>query len=109
VNATITNKQILEVDGADFESEVLKSDRPVLVAFLAPWSQPCREIKPILERVAANCAERAKVVKVNIDKHGTLGANYRIDFVPALLCFVNGNECARIVGLASKEEILSKL
>jgi thioredoxin 1 len=109
VNTNRTTKQILEVDGADFESEELESDRPVLVAFLAPWSQPCREIKPILETVAVACAERAKVVKINIDKHGALGADYRIDFIPALLCFVSGNERARIVGLASKEEILSKL
>jgi thioredoxin 1 len=109
VNTNRANKQIIEVDGAGFESEVLKSDQPVLVAFLAPWSQPCREIKPILEEVAVTCAERAKVVKVNIDKQGALGADYKIDFIPAVLCFVNGNECARIVGLTNQEEILSKL
>jgi thioredoxin 1 len=85
------NKQIVEVGETNFESEVLRSGRPVLVEFFAPWSRPCEEFKSVLDEVGATCAEWAKVVKVNIDKNRGLGVGYGIDFIPALLCFVNGN------------------
>lgn len=101
--------QNVEIGEANFESEVLKSKQPVLVAFSAPWSQPCRIIKSVLDEVATACAGRVRFLKVNVDDHPDLGIWYDIQSIPTLLCFVSGKVCVRIVGTASKEAILSKL
>ena len=107
MNADITQKT--EIGETNFESEVLKSKQPVIVAFSAPWSQPCRIIRSVLDEVATACAGRLKVLRVNVDDHPDLGAWYDIQSIPTLLCFVSGKVCVRIVGTASKEAILSKL
>jgi thioredoxin 1 len=102
-------KSILEINEPDFSREVLQSTQPVLVNFWADWSQPCRRLDPVLEEVAAACQGRAKVVKVNADDNPDLGISYWIQSIPTLLCFVNGQVGARIVGTASKEAILTVL
>ena len=101
--------QNAELGEANFESEVLKSTQPVMVAFAAPWSQPCRIIRSVLDDVAAACAGKMRFLKVNVDDHPDLGVWYDIGSIPTVLCFVNGKVCVRIVGTASKEVILSKL
>jgi thioredoxin 1 len=101
--------RIAEIDEGDFGSEVLGSKRPVMVLFMAPWSQPCRIIKSVLEEVALACGESAKVVKINADDFPILGARYGIHSIPTLLCFVNGEVRFEIVGTASKKAILSAL
>lgn len=101
--------QIVEIVEADFDTEVLKSKQPVLVAFMAPWSRPCHVIGSVLDEVATACAGKVKLVKVNADDHPDLGMWYDIRSIPTLLCFVNGAICVRVVGTASKEAILSKL
>jgi thioredoxin 1 len=102
-------KPILEINGPEFDREVLSCQLPVLVNFWADWSQPCRRLGPVLEEVAAGCDGRVKVVKVNADDNPQLGMNYWIESIPTVLCFINGQERARIVGTASKEAILSVL
>ena len=104
-----SRKPILEINEADFELEVLKSNQPVLVNFRAVWSQPCRILEPVLDEVAAASANGVKMVKVNVDDNPDLGMRYEIQSIPTLLFFINGNVGARIVGTASKEAILSKL
>jgi thioredoxin 1 len=99
----------IELGEANFESEVLKPKQPVIVAFSAPWSQPCRILGSVVDEVATACAGRAKVLKVNVDDHPELGLWYDIQSIPTLLCFVSGKVCVRIVGTASKEAIISKL
>jgi thioredoxin 1 len=101
--------QNVEIGGENFESEVLSSKQPVMVAFSAPWSRPCHIIGSVLEEVVTACAGRVKVVKVNVDDHPDLGVWYDIQSIPTLLCFVNGKVCVQIVGTASKEAILAKL
>jgi len=101
--------QVVEIGDTNFESEVLRSTQPVMVAFLTPWSRPCRIIRAVLDNVAIACAGRARVLRVNVDDHPDLGAWYDIQSIPTLLCFVNGNACIRIIGTVSKEAILSKL
>src|SRR5882762_856134 len=103
------NRPILEIGEANFESEVLRWKQPVLVAFSAPWSRPCRILDPVLEEVAAACAGREKVVKVNADNNPDLSLVWKIQSIPTLLYVVDGNLRGRIVGTASKEAILSKL
>jgi|SRR5271154_2842175 len=102
-------KLIPEINKPDFEAEVLKSRQPVLVNFWAAWSQPCRMLMGILDEVTAECAGRAKVVKVNVDDNPDLAIWYGIHSIPTLLCFVNGEVGVKIVGTVSKEAILATL
>src|SRR5277367_1633484 len=93
----------VEIGEANFNSEVMKWERPVLVAFLARWSRPCQVLRPVLDEIAASCVGSMKVVKVDADNNPGLGMIYDIQSIPTLLCFVDGRECARIIGTASKE------
>jgi len=99
----------LEVSQVDFEAEVLRSGQPALVEFWAPWSRPCRILEAALDEVAASCAGRVKVVRVNADDDPELSMWYGIESVPTLLYFVLGSVRGRLVGTASKEAILAKL
>lgn len=101
--------RIVEISGAQFESEVLTSDGPVLVWFWAPWSQPCQILKPVLDDVAAACAGTVKVVGINADDNPGLGMEFEIQSIPTLLYFIGGHQRARIVGTASKEAILNAM
>jgi thioredoxin 1 len=82
---------------------------PVLVGFLAGWSQPCRLIEPVLDEVAEACDGSARVLKVNVDDNPDLGDRYGIQSVPTVSYFVNGAVCAKVVGTASARAILAKL
>jgi len=109
MNTSQNKIPIIEIGAANFESEVLSWKQPVLVAFSAAWSRPCRILDSVLEEVAAACAGREKVVKINADNNPDLSLLWNIQSVPTLLYFVDGNLRAKIVGTASKEAILSKL
>src|SRR6266478_4958797 len=102
-------KPILEINEPDFEEEVLKRKQPILVAFSAAWSRPCQILDSVLEEVAAACAGRVKVVRINADNNPDLSLVWKIQSIPTLLYFVDGNLRAKIVGTASMEAILSKL
>jgi thioredoxin 1 len=109
MNTNQDKTSAVEVGEMNFETEVLKSQQPVLVVFWAPWSRPCQILRPVFEEVAAACAGKVKIVKVNADDNPGLGVGYEIQFIPAVLYFAGGCERARIIGTASKEAILSKL
>jgi len=94
---------------ARFETEVLKSNLPVLVVFETPWSRPCQVLDPILEELARDWAGKVTVVKINADDSLDLSLCYDIQSIPTLLCFVAGNLRFRIVGTATKDAILAKL
>ncbi len=102
-------KPILEINEPDFEEEVLKRKQPILVAFSAAWSRPCQILDSVLVEVAAACARRVKVVKINADNNPDLSLVLGIQSIPTLLYFADGSLCAKIVGTASKEAILSKI
>ena len=99
---------IIQIGESNFESDVLQSGQPVLVAFLAPWSRPCQVLQPALEEVAAVCAGKMKVVTVDADDNPGLGLSYAIQFIPTLLFFVDGTPRVRLVGTASPKAILSE-
>jgi len=102
-------RSIPEINERDFEVEVLRSGQPVLVNFWAGWSQRCRMLAGVLDEVAAECKGWAKVVNVNSDDNAHVAVWFGIHSVPTLLCFVNGEVGAKIVGTATKEAILAKL
>lgn len=109
MNESQNNSKPIQVDNANFESEVRQSRQPVLVAFLAPWSRPCQVLEPVLEEIASICSEKLRVVSVNADDNPDLSLWYDVQFIPTLLYFVAGGVRVRVVGTASREAILAKL
>lgn len=88
-----------------FESEVIKSDKPVLVDFWAPWCGPCRMMSPIVEELAKEYNGKAKICKMNTDENPQMAQEYSISAIPTLLFFKDGKVVKEIVGLQSKEEL----
>ena len=94
---------------ANFEKEVLESDKPVLVDFYADWCGPCKMMAPVVEQLAEELADKAKVGKLNIDESMDIAGKYKVMNIPTFLVFKNGQEKARIVGAVSKNELQKKI
>ena len=99
---------VVYVNEATFESEVLNSDRIVLVDFYADWCGPCNMLAPTIDEISIE-REDIKVVKVNVDESENLALKYRAISIPTLVIMQDGLEVDRIVGLVSKETIKSAL
>ena len=102
-------KSTIEINEANFETEVMKSNQPVLADFWAEWCGPCKMLSPVLEEIAAEQAERVKVVKVNVDNNPQLAARFGIQSIPTLLYFADGKVIHQTVGVVGKKAILDKL
>ena len=96
---------IVEVTDGNFEQEVLKADKPVLVDFWAVWCAPCRMLAPTVDAIADQYTGRAKVAKLNVDENGNTSARYNIKGIPTLLLFKGGVIKEQIVGATSRENI----
>ena len=101
-------KQPMEItlNAANFEAEVLKADKPVIVDFWATWCGPCRMLAPELEALAAEAGDKVKVGKVNVDENPELCAKYGIMSIPAIFVFRNGQVAAQSVGYQKKDDLL---
>ncbi len=99
---------IREINQADFEEVVLKSEKPVLVDFNATWCGPCRMLKPSLEQVAQERPD-VVVVGIDIDENSDLAEEYDVYSIPCLVLFKDGAEADRSVGLIPKEQVLKLL
>ena len=102
-------KTTIEVNEANFESEVIQSNQPVLVDFWAEWCRPCKMLSPVVDEIALEQAGRVKVAKVNVDSNPELAARFAIQSIPTLLYFVGGEVRDRTVGVQSKRAIAAKL
>ena len=99
---------IIEVNKDNFEEEVLKSDKKVLVDFCSYWCGPCKMLSPVIDKLAEELDD-VKVCKVNVDTEPTISIEYNIMSIPTLIVFENCVEVNRSVGLVSKEEVLELL
>ena len=95
---------VIKVTTPEFESQVLKSEVPVLVDFNADWCGPCRMLKPILDQISDERTD-VKIVGVNIDDEDELAENYDVSSIPCLVLFEAGKEVKRSVGLIPKDAI----
>lgn len=96
---------VVDVKKSTFESEVLKSDKPVIVDFWASWCGPCRMLSPIVDEVAEETTA-IKVCKINVDEEPDLAAQFKVMTIPTLIVFKDGQEVKRNVGVISKEEVI---
>ena len=90
------------VKTTDFETEVLQSDKPVLVDFWAEWCGPCHAVSPILERIADERPDELKLVKVNIDEEQELALRYGVQSIPTMILFKGGEPAAAAIGAQPK-------
>jgi thioredoxin 1 len=97
------------VGALDFESEVLKSDKLVVVDFWAEWCGPCKMIAPLLDEVARELPDKVKIVKVNVDNEQQLAQQYGIYNIPTLLFFKEGTVREQVVGTAAKKVLIEKI
>ncbi len=94
------------VTDATFATEVLQSDKPVLVDFWAEWCVPCRKVSPLLAEIAADMSDKVKIVKVNIDENPETTRNYQVMSVPTLTIFRNGQPVKSVVGARPKGDLV---
>jgi thioredoxin 1 len=99
----------LQITKDNFEQEVLKSDKPVLIDFWAPWCGPCRMLSPTIAEIAEEYKDKVKVGKVNVDEEGDLASMFRVSSIPLLVVMKDGKVVNSSVGVRPKEQILKML
>ncbi|MFA5326140.1 MAG: thioredoxin [Bacteroidales bacterium] len=97
------------INDSNFEDTVIKSDKPVIVDFWAPWCGPCRMIAPIIEELSSEYEGKVLIAKCNVDESSDVPMKYGIRNIPTLVFFKNGEMVGRLVGAVSKSEIKNKI
>ena len=97
------------INDTNFETEVLKSEKPVLVDFFATWCGPCRQMLPIVTELSEEMAEQVKIVKLDVDEAGATAEKYEIQSIPTLILFKGGQVKATKNGASTKAELQSWL
>jgi thioredoxin 1 len=97
---------VLEVSNDNFESEVVSSEKPVLVDFWAEWCGPCKQIAPVVEEIAGEHSDKLKVCKMDVDANRETAVQFGIRSIPTLLIFKNGEVAGSQIGAVSKQQLL---
>jgi len=100
---------VTPVTDSTFDSEVLMSDKPVVVDFWAEWCGPCRMVSPILEELSDEHGDKISFVKLNVDENPQIAANYRITSIPTLNVYSGGQVVKQIIGAKPKSAIMGDL
>jgi len=98
------SSNLFEFTDSNFDNEALKTDKPALVDFWAPWCAPCRMVGPIIEELATNYSGKVKVGKLNTDDNPNIASRYGIMSIPTILLFKNGEIVDRLVGAVPKRD-----
>jgi thioredoxin 1 len=105
----VSSPHIINTSDATFESDVLKSDKPVLLDFWAEWCGPCKMIAPILDELSGDYADRLQIAKLNIDENPQTPPKFGIRGIPTLILFKNGTVEAQKVGAVSRSQLAAFL
>jgi thioredoxin 1 len=97
-------ENVTEFTDSNFEAEVLKSDKPVLVDFWAEWCMPCRMLSPTIEKIAKDYAGKVKVGKIDTDANRDVSMRYGISAIPTVILFRDGKVAQKFVGLRQEQE-----
>ena len=100
---------VITLNEKNFEEEVLKSDKTVLIDFWASWCGPCKMMSPVVDQIAEEMNDTVKVGKVNIDEEQSLAVRYNVMSIPTFVVIKNGKEVGITIGVQDKEEIKSML
>ncbi|GBC59701.1 thioredoxin [Desulfonema ishimotonii] len=96
---------VFDINDDSFDSEVLKSDKPVMVDFWAPWCGPCKAIAPTVEQLAKDMGDKIKFTKCNVDDNPATPAKYGIRAIPTLIFYKDGEVVKQITGMVSKAKL----
>jgi len=101
----MASEAIVVLNDSSFDTEVINSEKPVLVDFWAPWCGPCKALGPVIEEISNDFVDRVKVGKVNVDENPEISMKFGIRSIPTLLVFKNGKVQDQIIGAVPKSEI----
>ncbi|MDF2889458.1 MAG: thioredoxin [Lacrimispora sp.] len=101
--------KITKITKDNFEKEVMQSDKPILLDFWASWCGPCKMVGPVVEQVAVETADMARVGKINVDEEQELAQAFKVMSIPTLVVMKEGKVVKSIVGVQSKQTLLSML